>query len=513
MCVSASANCSRILNASRTSRFHLNLQHTYVVFVLCIPALVLFARAQTAERSPRGPTPQVGPTQPSPQIDGARRPGVPPPMFSRAYVDALQGILQLEAPDVAALKRRLVQNPADFVARLKLIAYCMRADRVGLQESGREKAELVLWLIEHQPESEILGSPYGVLSPGDLTPDQLERAKRLWESAANPRQSDARIPWNAANFYQQFDRGLYVASLERAVALAPGNENYARTLGLLYASAILAANPQSMYRDPAGADPDFAGRAKHVLDTTQNVYLLEPAVRLLQSEYNKSLMIGKENASVGVLARQYFGRAKTLDPDLDEVWIHPQIDPKMIGLLAPGARPPDDARLQVAILENGFQRLPPEAFPKLPVPIASILRGRRCVIPQPVILQAGADTALRNVIRGEFFEKGQTAWAVLCWGGGSSSILAFRNDRDAHPEELARSSDDIYLEDLGGGRISYGREISAVNQKFIMDHYRAYGGPEPPPVDHQGIDDAFVGKASITHYWYRGEWRRLTGSD
>src|ERR1035437_6235639 len=32
--------------------------------------------------------------------------------------------------------------------------------------------------------------------------------------------------------------------------------------------------------------------------------------------------------------------------------------------------------------------------------------------------------------------------------------------------------------------------IRPVGRKFIMDHYRAYGGPKPPPIDHQGIESA-----------------------
>jgi hypothetical protein len=46
-----------------------------------------------------------------------------------------------------------------------------------------------------------------------------------------------------------------------------------------------------------------------------------------------------------------------------------------------------------------------------------------------------------------------------------------------------------------------------------MRHYRAYGGPEPPPIDHHGIDDAFLEKGSITWYFYRGKWLQLTGAD
>ena len=59
----------------------------------------------------------------------------------------------------------------------------------------------------------------------------------------------------------------------------------------------------------------------------------------------------------------------------------------------------------------------------------------------------------------------------------------------------------------------YSREISAVNKRFILRHYRAYDGPRPAPIDHNGIDDAILEKASITWYWHDGKWMQLQGAD
>jgi hypothetical protein len=66
---------------------------------------------------------------------------------------------------------------------------------------------------------------------------------------------------------------------------------------------------------------------------------------------------------------------------------------------------------------------------------------------------------------------------------------------------------------VGGDKIGYSREISAVGRDFIMRHYQAYEGVKPPPINHLGIDDAFVEKASMVHYFYRGKWIELTGAD
>jgi len=55
------------------------------------------------------------------------------------------------------------------------------------------------------------------------------------------------------------------------------------------------------------------------------------------------------------------------------------------------------------------------------------------------------------------------------------------------------------------------RGIRPVGKEFIMRHFKAYGSPKPPKIDHQGIDDALIEKASVTHYFYEGNRLKLTG--
>jgi hypothetical protein len=130
-----------------------------------------------------------------------------------------------------------------------------------------------------------------------------------------------------------------------------------------------------------------------------------------------------------------------------------------------------------------------------------------------MIPQAWAEKKPHNVIKGEFTRKGQTDWAVLCSLNGFSSILVFHNASEQDPSALAREADKDKVQDVGGGITGYSRAISAVGRKFILDHYRAYGGPKPPVIDHQGIDDAFVEKGSVVHYFHEGRWLQLTGAD
>ena len=153
-------------------------------------------------------------------------------------------------------------------------------------------------------------------------------------------------------------------------------------------------------------------------------------------------------------------------------------------------------------------RLEPSAFSELPGNIRRELEHRGCTIPQ-----IWGDRKPHNVIKGEFTRKGQTDWAVLCSLNRVSSILIFQNASEQNPSELAREADIEKLQGVGGDVIGYSRAISSVGRQFILDHYHVYGGPKPPKIDHQGIDDAFVGKASVVHYFDAGAWLQLTGTD
>ena len=149
-----------------------------------------------------------------------------------------------------------------------------------------------------------------------------------------------------------------------------------------------------------------------------------------------------------------------------------------------------------------------DAFPELPEAVASVLGSKGCTVPQPY-----PEGAPRNVIRGEFYAVGESGWAVLCSVNNSTEYLVFRNDRDTNPESLGLGDDRGNLVFLEDGQVVYSSEITTVDRNFILRHYRAYGGPEPPPIDHNGIDSAFLEKASLVFYHYQGEWLHLQGAD
>lgn len=419
-----------------------------------------------------------------------------PPMFSPWYADALGDVLELEQAGAGALERQLAQNPEDFRARLKLMAYYSRADRAAHPDDVARRFEHALWLIEHHPDSEILHSYVSRFSPDQLSPAAYQRAARLWEAQSRSHAADAAVQWNAASFFETLDPRLYLEYLERTAAAGPNHPFALRPLAHLYATTILAGGPLAMH-------------AQEALEKSQNVWILGNAAYMFQNRYNQSLQTGSPNTRAAALAERYFLRAKALNPGLDRSAILPQIDIEAVRRAHETAeQAARDWQIRADKAVSNIRRLPVDAFPKLPPVVARVLRARICAVPQPAA--AGPP---RNVISGEFFAKGENGWAVLCSVNNVTSLLVFRNQNDGNPAVLTTTDDRKYLQMSTNNQVVYSREITAVGRDFIMRHYRAYGGTEPPPIDHHGIDDAFLEKASITWYFHQGKWLQLQGAD
>ena len=155
-------------------------------------------------------------------------------------------------------------------------------------------------------------------------------------------------------------------------------------------------------------------------------------------------------------------------------------------------------------------RLKPSAFPDLPVTVRRYLERRGCEIPQAF----SANKSPHNVVRGQFTSAAQTDIAVLCSKDQVSSVLVFRGGTTSAVAVLARHPDEGFLQVIdAGGVVGYSRALSVASPSYIREHYAAYGGPKPPSLDHDGINDIFIEKASIVWYWYRGRWLQLQGAD
>jgi hypothetical protein len=154
-------------------------------------------------------------------------------------------------------------------------------------------------------------------------------------------------------------------------------------------------------------------------------------------------------------------------------------------------------------------RLEPRAFSILPKNIVEHLERRGCTIPQ-----AFNDSKPHNVVQGQFRKAGQVDWAVLCSEGRVSSVLVFWKGGTSRVGEIASGKDQGFLQQMGDGKIGFSRTISVADGEYIRRQYKSYGGRKPPrSISHQGINDAFLEKASTVRYFYSDRWLELRGAD
>lgn len=156
----------------------------------------------------------------------------------------------------------------------------------------------------------------------------------------------------------------------------------------------------------------------------------------------------------------------------------------------------------ISTAQQVIREAPISQFSQLPKPVRQDLQMRGCTVPQ-----SPGSRRLENVIRGHFRNSRGLDWAVLCdvRKKNISMILIYWAGDAGKSTVLPNSRGRISTECWGS--------ISTVGKSFILEHYRAYGGPPPPPLNHQGIDVGICEKASIVFYFYRNHWLTLTGSD
>jgi len=152
--------------------------------------------------------------------------------------------------------------------------------------------------------------------------------------------------------------------------------------------------------------------------------------------------------------------------------------------------------------------LPPDAFPGIPPDVLAAMLRLRCRVPQVFY-----PTSPNNVISGAFADADQRDWAFLCSSNGRSTIHVVWGGPASCASTLAESSDSTYFQDTGGDRFEYSRSLAAAPPTVIRQRYSDHDYGPPPEVDHDGIDDAYLEKASNVHYCEAGAWRELSGAD
>jgi hypothetical protein len=135
---------------------------------------------------------------------------------------------------------------------------------------------------------------------------------------------------------------------------------------------------------------------------------------------------------------------------------------------------------------------------------------RGCLVPQA----DWADRSMHNVVRGEFATLGQVDWAVLCSRDRESMILVFWGGPARCPGEFSRSADRAWLQGIGSEQIGFSRYVSTITAARILAIQEAYNRDSPlVEIRHDGLEEAFLEKASTIHYCQEGRWIEISGVD
>ncbi len=274
------------------------------------------------------------------------------------------------------MEAALRKDPRDNRTRLQLMAYARRADQEQKAGSLEKRIEHAFWLAENAPESEVLGSHYAQFLRGQLSDAELRRFVEAFRGAKGDRRA---IAGNASNFFASIDEAEHWKYLAERVWVSPGDAMAIRRLADLCAVAIWEGGEKRT-------------RATKVLAESSNPWLLGNTA-------HQMYLRGVDGAD------GYFLRAKMIEPSIRQEEVFP----------APKAVAP------VRLVRNGeVKRVAAREFRELPEGLAEVLTRRGCMIPQP-----GREKQLRNMIRGEFFAKGEKGWAVLCSIGGEEPHFGF----------------------------------------------------------------------------------------
>jgi hypothetical protein len=194
------------------------------------------------------------------------------------------------AAEAQSLEAQLEKTPEDSTARTKLLGYYYYAwMQPGEEAAKAARRKHILWLIEHHPESPILGlAEVPIEDRGNslADPEGYQQARRLWLSQMESRKDNVQVLSNAARFFQMTDKNLTESVLLRAQALQPYNKEWDWRLGYLYGMGILGVDALGLNGQPTSVDPilasgPFATKSRQALAATKSGTMLAMAAQIL----------------------------------------------------------------------------------------------------------------------------------------------------------------------------------------------------------------------------------------
>ncbi|HEX3130193.1 MAG TPA: RNA polymerase subunit sigma-24 [Thermoanaerobaculia bacterium] len=140
---------------------------------------------------------------------------------------------RLSDEEVRKLESQVAASPGDVEARSQLLGYYfLRAHTSAEARSARQGH--ILWLIRNRPDAPILEMPYGHLD-AVLDGSAYAEGRAAWMEQVERDPKNAAILGSAASYLLLHDAAMAESLYKRAEAADPGNPEWARELGHLYA--------------------------------------------------------------------------------------------------------------------------------------------------------------------------------------------------------------------------------------------------------------------------------------
>lgn len=224
------------------------------------------------------------------------------------------------------LEQRLEADPTELVSRYRLLGYYYFAapSEIGAPKTVEARRRHVLWLIEHQPESDIAGSLEAGIAPveGPLGDAQgYAEGSRLWLQHLESRTATAVLFSHAARYHQVHDKAkteqILLRGKEKFPVAAP---DFDAQLGYTYAMAVLGVSRLNHTGIPIAASPEeaasaFATKARKTLEQSSNATLVGIAGKILSQYGTMMLAMGTSKTGEMKLAERLLSRAEKLQPD------------------------------------------------------------------------------------------------------------------------------------------------------------------------------------------------------
>ncbi len=237
-------------------------------------------------------------------------------------------ILAAQSPreqNIARAEARVEKNPESPADRSVLLRLYVGPPQEPIQPADRDaRRRHILWLIEHHPEANDLGSGYGVLEPDGLKadPEGFAQAERLWRDQIAKRDLAPKALANAAWFFKFSDRPLARALLDRA----PGNPATEQMRGIFAVLDWLGATALDTFDVVSRADP--ALRKMDALDPVEgsrDAALVGGAGAFLLRETGPAVRDFADPADTAEIAARWLEKACALEPE-NEHWRSPLAD-------------------------------------------------------------------------------------------------------------------------------------------------------------------------------------------